>query len=56
MTDYNGNKIDINTLNGYQKGIILNDCYAYFEGGQYQNGATELCGVINIEETETKGA
>ena len=55
LTDYNGNKIDINPLNGYQNGVILNDCYAYFEGRQYQNGATEPCGVINIEETETEG-
>lgn len=52
LTDYDGNKIHLNTLNGYQKGVVLNDCMAYFEGGKYHNNDTEPCGVIKIEESE----
>lgn len=50
LTDYNGQKIDRNTLNGFQRGIILNDCLAYFEGGRYANNANEPCGVVRIVE------
>lgn len=52
LTDKNGKKININSLNGYQKGVVLNDCYAYFEGRKYQNNGNKPCGVINIIETE----
>jgi len=50
LTDYDGNKVDINSLNGYQKGVILNDCWAYFTGGKYCNDGKEPCGVMRIEE------
>ena len=30
LTDYDGNKIPLDSLNGYQKGVVLNDCMAYF--------------------------
>ena len=52
LTDRNGQKMNINDLNGYQKGVILNDCYAYYVGGEYDDNGTEPCGVIRITETE----
>ena len=52
LTDHDGNKININDLNGYEKGVILNDCYAYFTGGKYHNNADKPCGVVEIIEEE----
>lgn len=52
LTDYDGNKISINDLNGYEKGVVLNDCHAYFTGGKYHCNADELCGVVEIIEEE----
>ncbi len=37
LTDFNGKNIDINKLNGFQRGICLNDCYAHFIGGKYHD-------------------
>ncbi len=48
LTDDDGNKININDLNGYQKGIIISDCHAYFEGRTSFNGGNKPCGVIKI--------
>ena len=48
LTDENGNQMSINDLNGYQKGVIINDCYAYFEGGKYFDNADFPHGVIGI--------
>lgn len=53
LTDYDGNKITLDSLNGYQKGVVLNDCMAYFTGGTYHENSDEPCGVVKIEETET---
>ena len=50
LTDIDGNKIMLNDLNGYQKGVILNDCMAYFCGGSYHENSKEPFGVINIQE------
>lgn len=50
LTDYNGNIMPLNTLNMYEKGIVLNDCYAYFEGRKFKNKETMPCGVIGIED------
>ncbi len=50
LTDYVGNKISINDLNGYEKGVILNDCMAYFTGGKYHSNAEVPCGVVDIKE------
>lgn len=50
LTDAKGNKVNINDLNGYQKGVVLNDCMAYFTGGEYHAKGKEPCGVIKIEE------
>lgn len=52
LTDYDGNRIDINSLNGYEKGVILNDCYAYFVGRKYHSDAKEPFGVVEIVEEE----
>lgn len=52
LTDYDGNKININDLNGYEKGVVLNDCYAYFTGGKYHSDTKEPCGVVDIREEE----
>ena len=53
LTDYDGNKISVNSLNGYVRGTILSDCMAYFWGMKYHDeNATEPFGVISIEDTE----
>ena len=52
LTDENGNQMRINDLNGYQKGVIINDCYAYFEGKSYFNNNEQPCGVIKIIDEE----
>lgn len=55
LTDFNGNKKNINDLNGYEKGVILNDCYAYFEGRKYHSEARIPVGMIEvIEEIDGK--
>lgn len=51
LTDYAGNKVLLSSLNGYEKGVVINDCYAHFTGGQYQCNTDKPCGVIKIEET-----
>lgn len=50
LTDPDGNKISLADLNGYQKGVILNDCKAYFTGSSYHGGGTRPCGVIMIDD------
>lgn len=52
LTDYDGEKIPIDSLNGYQKGVVLNDCYAHFTGGKYHSNSKTPCGVMKIEEKE----
>lgn len=52
LTDFNGNKINLNDLNGYQRGVVLNDCVAYFNGGKYHENETEPCGVVDIQDME----
>lgn len=52
LTDYDGNKININDLNGYEKGVVLNDCYAYFVGEKYCFDSDKPCGVVGILEEE----
>lgn len=32
LTNENGDKININDLNGYQKGVVLNDCFRHYMG------------------------
>ena len=45
-------ELNINDLNGYEKGVVLNDCYAYFTGGKYHSNASQPCGVVWILEEE----
>lgn len=52
LIDYDGNKMNINDLNGYEKGVVLNDCYAYFIGGKYCFDSDSPCGVVEIIEEE----
>ena len=52
LTDMDGNKVDINSLNNYEKAIVIGDCMAYFEGKKYHFGGDAPTGVIKIEETE----
>lgn len=50
LTDYDGNKVNLNDLNGYQIGVVLNDCMAYFTGGKYHSDTKEPCGVVDIQD------
>lgn len=50
LTDFDGNNLNLNNLNSYQKGVILNDCMVYFTGGKYFNNLDKPCGVIEITE------
>lgn len=52
LTDYDGNKVNLNDLNGYQRGVVLNDCMEYFNGGKYHSNETEPCGVVDIQDME----
>ena len=52
LTDHDGNKIDIDDLNGYEKGVILNDCHTYFTGGKFHSGVDNPFGVVEITEEE----
>lgn len=52
LTDHNGNRIDINSLNGYEYGVVLGDCHAYFESGKYHSNTKKPCGVVKIIEEE----
>lgn len=54
LTDHNGNKINLNDLNGYERGVVLNDCMAYFTGGKYHSDTKEPCGVVDIREEEVE--
>lgn len=40
-----GEKLNMDSLNGYQKGIVINDCYRYYEGK-----LEKPCGVVEIKE------
>lgn len=52
LTDYDGEKIPLDSLNGYQRGVVLNDCYANFTSGKYHSNSKTPCGVMKIEEKE----
>ena len=52
LTDHDVNKVNLNDLNGYQKGVVLNDCMAYFNGGKYHGNETETRGVEDKQEEE----
>lgn len=48
LTDFRGNKVDINSLNAYQK-CVLGDCKRYFVVGK-----REPSGVIDIQESDER--
>lgn len=50
LTDYKGRRIPFDSLNGYQKGVVLCDCYSHFVGGKYHSDSKTPCGVVKIEE------
>ena len=52
LSDFEGNKINLRGLNGYQRGVVLSDCMAYFIDGKCHNGSNRPHGVIKIEEKE----
>jgi hypothetical protein len=53
LHDMNGNKLNVNDLNGYQRGCIINDCFKYFSGkGNYCFETAKPFGVISITESE----
>lgn len=49
LTDIMGRKINMEDLNGYQRGIILCDCQKHFDGKQ-----DNPFGVVKIEERYTE--
>jgi hypothetical protein len=52
LTDFDGNKVQLSSLNGYERGVVLNDCYAHFAGSKTSHNEKEQpSGVISIEET-----
>lgn len=51
LTTPEGDKLNINDLNGYQRGCVLNDCHAYYNGKRDFEG-NGPCGVVEIKEEE----
>lgn len=49
LTDFDGKKISLDSLNGFQKASILNDCMRHFSGKSCACGDMP-CGVVSIEE------
>lgn len=47
-----GRKINIHDLNGYEKGVIINDCQSYFEGREFFCNGKNPCGVIEVCDME----
>lgn len=52
LTDYDGNKVCRESLNNYQRGVVLNDCFAYYVGGKYHFNCSYPCGVVKIIDEE----
>lgn len=52
LLDPEGNKLNINDLNGYQKGVVLADCQRYFQRKPLESGGEMPIGCIKIEEAE----
>ena len=51
LTDFDGKKISLDSVNTFQRICILNDCVRHFEGENCIDGDTP-CGVVSIEEDE----
>lgn len=52
LLDENGNYLNINDCNGFQKGVVLNDCFNYFVCCQKDIEANPPCGVLKIYNTD----
>ena len=50
LTDLDGNKMQLNELNDYQKCVVLADCWTYYTGEHYFSGTQKPYGVIKITE------
>lgn len=50
LEDMDGNNLNISSLNGYQKGIVLCDCQRHFQGKPLESGGELPTGCIKIEE------
>ena len=50
LLDPDGKKININDLNGYQKGVVLADCSRHFQGKPLESGGKMPTGCVKIEE------
>ena len=48
--DAEGNKLNIDDLNGYQKGVVLADCQRHFQGKPLDSGGKMPTGCIMIKE------
>lgn len=51
LTDLDGNKLPIASLNGYQKGVILNECQAFFIDSAITAPDKMPCGVVKIDDS-----
>lgn len=56
LLDAKGEKMSVNGLNGYERGVVLNDCERHFNGVPCENGSDRPCGVVQIIETEVEEA
>lgn len=53
LSDMEGNRLNINDLNGYQRACIMGDCYKYFENkSNYYFKTDRPFGVVDITECE----
>ena len=48
--------MSMNDLNGYERGVVLNDCERHFNGVPCEDGTNRPCGVVRITETEVEEA
>ena len=50
LEDPDGNKLDINSLNAYQTGVVLADCGRHFQRKLLESGRAMPIGCIGIKE------
>lgn len=52
LLDAEGNKLNINDLNGYQKGVVLTDCQRHFQRKPLESATEMPTGCVSIVEAE----
>lgn len=52
LLDAEGNKLNINDLNGYQKGVVLADCQRHFQRKPLESATGMPTGCVKIVEVE----